>query len=70
MQKTRNHGVIHQMGGFDPVGAPNTVYYPLGLVTTPQNAFWTIIILLGCMASETSGLQAFVLPLAMCGVIN
>ena len=29
------------MGGFNPVGAPNTVYYPLGLVTTPQNAFWT-----------------------------
>ena len=30
------------MGGFNPVGAPNTVYYPLGLVTTPQNTFWTI----------------------------
>ena len=29
------------MGGFNPVGAPNTVCYPLGLVTTPQNAFWT-----------------------------
>ena len=29
------------MGGFNPVGAPNTGYYPLGLVTTPQNAFWT-----------------------------
>ena len=29
------------MGGFNPVGTPNTVYYPLGLVTTPQNAFWT-----------------------------
>ena len=29
------------MGGFNPVGTPNTVYYPLGLVTTPQNTFWT-----------------------------
>ena len=24
------------------VGTPNTVYYPLGLVTTPQNTFWTL----------------------------
>ena len=31
------------MGGFNPAGAPNTVYYPLGLVTTPQNAFWTML---------------------------
>ena len=30
------------MGGFNPVGTPNTVHYPLGLVTTPQNAFWTM----------------------------
>ena len=29
------------MGGFNPAGAPNTVYYPLGLVTTPQNTFRT-----------------------------
>ena len=24
------------MGGFNAVGAPNTVYHPLGLVTTPE----------------------------------
>ena len=29
------------MGGFNPADAPNTGHYPLGLVTTPQNAFWT-----------------------------
>ena len=32
------------MGGFNPVGTPNTVCHPLGLVTTPQIAFWTEII--------------------------
>ena len=30
------------MGGFDPVGTPNTVHHPSGLATTPQNAFWTV----------------------------
>ena len=39
--KTRNSGVFYQMGGFNPAGTPNSVYYPLGLVTTPQNTFWT-----------------------------
>ena len=29
------------MGGFNPVGTPNTGYHPLGLVTTPQNTFRT-----------------------------
>ena len=29
------------MGGFNPVGTPNTVCYPSGLVTTPQNTFRT-----------------------------
>ena len=38
--------VIHrhcacQMAGFVPVGTSNTVYYPLGLVTIPQNTFRT-----------------------------
>ena len=41
VQKTRDYGVIYQMGGFNPVGTPNTVQCPLGLVTTPQNTFWT-----------------------------
>ena len=41
VQKTRNYGVICQMGGFDPAGTPNTGCHPLGLVTTLQNAFWT-----------------------------
>ena len=36
MQKTHDHGVVYQMGVFDPVGEPNTVHYPLGLVTTPK----------------------------------
>ena len=43
VQKTRNYGEVCQMGGFNPVGAPNTVYYPLGLVTTPQNMFRTML---------------------------
>ena len=31
-----------ELGGFDPAGTPNTVCYPLGLATTPQNTFRTM----------------------------
>ena len=53
VQNALNYGVVRSNGAFNHVGATNTVCYPLGLVTTPQNTFWTGLVI--CLhASVTS----------------
>ena len=46
------------MGGFNPAGTPDTVHHPLGLVTTTQNTFRTMMAGWCVFASEAINVKA------------